>query len=292
MTEHRIHLDAFDGPLDLLLYLIRRAEVEITDIPIAEIADQYLVHLSRSAHLDIDEAGEFLVMAATLMEIKSRVLTRASEAPRDDVNDPHRATEPDDDPRADLIRQLLAYKRHRDAADSLLERRAVWERRYPSARAAADRQSLLEAARDLAELDLGDLTVGDLASRYAAALRRVDLSRLGDHHVSIEDDDTPIELHQADILDRLATSGTLSLHDLFTGRRRVEVVGLFIALLELIRQRRLDVRQPADEHDDITLAPAIDEETHEKTPDAEAPSVRVQESALRPELQPGKSRPQ
>jgi len=259
MSEHRIHLDAFDGPLDLLLHLIRKAEVEITDIPIAEIADQYAAHLARSAEIDIDDAGEFLLMAATLMEIKSRVLTRTS-APRPESDDDHAdAASPDaEDPRAELVRQLLAYKQHRDAADALAARRTLWERRVPAARAAADRQALLEAARDRAELDLADLTTGALAAAYAAALRRVDLDRLGDHHVAIETDDTPIELHQADILHRLAETERLDLRSLFDGRRRAEIVGLFIALLELIRQRRVDVAADP-EADDVAISAAPEE---------------------------------
>lgn len=263
-ADHRVHLDAFDGPLDLLLHLIRRAEVEITDIPIADIAEHYLEHLSRSSDLDIDAAGEFLVMAATLMEIKSRVLSRVSAPPESRENADSDA--PDDDPRAELVRQLLAYKRHRDAADALNERRSIWIRRYPSARAAVDRESLLEATRERTELDIDDLTIGDLATSYASALAQVDLSRLGDHHVAIEDDDTPIELHQADILDRVAHDAGLSLRSLFAGRRRSEAVGMFIALLELVRQRRLDVRVE-DDVDDVTLS--LHEQAKEETPDVE-----------------------
>jgi len=279
-APHRIHLDAFDGPLDLLLHLIRKAEVEITDIPIADIAEQYLAHLAASRDLDIDAAGEFLVMAATLMEIKSRVLTRAAEPPKaDKPGDDHDRDR--DDPRAELIRQLLAYKEHRDAADALEERRDLWVLRFPSARAAADSDALLEAARERAELDIEDLTAADVAASYAALLRKVDLDRLGDHHVSIEDDDTPIELHQLDILSRVAEAGDLPLADLLRGRRRSEIVGLFIALLELVRERRLAVaaRQDGDPSD-IRLAPAPprseDDDpatAQEKTPEDEAPGA-------------------
>lgn len=276
MSHTRVHLEAFDGPLDLLLHLIRRAEVEITDIPIATIAEQYLEHLHDAATLDIDEAGEFLVMAATLMEIKSRVLTRASAPPADP--DAAAPTDDSDDPRADLVRQLLAYKRHRDAADALLRRRAEWIKRYPTSRAAHDKASLLEAVQQRTMLDIEDLGVGDLATAYAAALRRVDLSRLGDHHVSIEDDDTPIELHQADILQRVGAEPGLALGALFTGRRRPEIVGLFIALLELIRERRLGVAA-ADETGDVVLTPAppanMPEPPEIKTPGAVAPGGEV-----------------
>jgi segregation and condensation protein A len=272
MSDHRIHLDAFDGPLDLLLHLIRKAEVEITDIPIAEIADQYMRHLTESAHVDIDAAGEFLLMAATLMEIKSRVLTRAAEPKTEESTDGKSSGGDGGDPRAELVRQLLAYKQHRDAADALAARRTLWERRFTSARAAHDREALLEATRERTSLDLSDLTIGDLAASYATALQRVDLDRLGEHHVSIEHDDTPIELHQADILHRVAESEGLSLRDLFAGRRRSEIVGLFIALLELVRERRLTVATAPDA-EDVSLAPAPMDASetgeHETTPAAE-----------------------
>jgi len=276
-ADHRVHVDAFDGPLDLLLHLIRKAEVEITDIPISDIAESYLEHLTRSSDLDIDAAGEFLVMAATLMEIKSRVLSRVSAPPeqRERGDDA-----PDEDPRAELVRQLLAYKRHRDAADALADRQAVWIRRYPSARAAVDRDSLLEATRERSELELDDLTIGDLAAGYAHALAQVDLTRLGDHHVSIEDDDTPIELHQADILDRVAHAAehALSLRELFAGRRKPEAVGLFIALLELVRQRRLDV-SVADDVDEVSLSLHLENEAeNETTPDVTVVTSGVEES--------------
>ena len=281
-ADHRVHLDAFDGPLDLLLHLIRKAEVEITDIPIAEIAEQYLEHLTRSADLDIDAAGEFLVMAATLMEIKSRVLSRVS-APPPERREGDEESRDEDDPRAELVRQLLAYKRHRDAADALSERQSIWLRRYPNARAAVDRDSLLEAARERAELDLEDLTIGDLASSYAHALALVDLSRLGEHQVSIEDDDTPIELHQADILDRVSHAESLSLRELFSGRRKAEAVGLFIALLELIRQRRLDVAL-SDDVDDVSLTMNSGEDERDDgettTPDVSVITPGVEDSSV------------
>jgi segregation and condensation protein A len=290
MSDHRIHLDAFDGPLDLLLHLIRKAEVEITDIPIAEIADQYAAHLTRTADIDIDAAGEFLLMAATLMEIKSRVLTRAAEPKPESKDDESSAASESDDPRADLVRQLLAYKQHRDAADALAARRTIWERRAPIARAAADREALLEAQRERSTLDLSDLTTATLGAAYAAALQRVDLDRLGDHHVSIEHDDTPIELHQADILHRVAEAETLDLRELFGGRRRAEIVGLFIALLELVRQSRVVVAAAPDA-EDVILAPAppqeedASDEAHEKAPAAEGDGRGLVSSAERSRLE-------
>ena len=106
--QFRITIDAFDGPLDLLLYLVRRAEVDIHDIPIAQITDEYLEVLRDAAAVDVEMAGEFLVMAATLIEIKSRSLVPPDQAAEDDESQSE--DEPAVDPRGDLIRQLLAFQ--------------------------------------------------------------------------------------------------------------------------------------------------------------------------------------
>src|SRR5512135_2949259 len=110
---YRVKLDVFEGPLDLLLHLIKRNEVEIVDIPIAGITEQYLAYLEMMRELNLDIAGEFLVMAATLTLIKSRMLLPPSEGDEE---------EEEADPRADLVRQLLDYQRYREAALELSER--------------------------------------------------------------------------------------------------------------------------------------------------------------------------
>lgn len=243
-AEYRVHLDAFEGPLDLLLYLIRRAEVDITDIPIATIADQYMEYLQGVDRIDIELAGEFLVMAATLMEIKSRMLSPVAK-PAASGDDPDRPARPEEDPRAELVRQLLAYKQYRDAAEALEQRKAEWERRIPAARAAIDDERLREAlAAHEGELDLEDLTLVDLAEAFAKIVAAVNFDRLGEHTVTY--DDTPIELHAEDIVDRLKRESAdrpLPLAALFHGRTRAEMIGLFLATLELVRRRVVRVRQ-------------------------------------------------
>jgi len=204
MPDYRVQLDSFEGPLDLLLYLIRRAEVDITDIPIAAIADQYLAYLQGLDRIDIELAGEFLVMAATLMEIKSRMLSPARTAPAGEPTDADAAARPGEDPHAELVRQLLAYKQYRDAAESLEHRKAEWEHRFPAGRASVDNERLREAlAQHDAEnaLDLEDLSLVDLVEAFSQIVAAVNFDRLGDHTVTY--DDTPIELHAEDILDRL-----------------------------------------------------------------------------------------
>lgn len=250
--DYTVRLDDFEGPLDLLLYLARKAEVDLIDLPLAQIADQYVEHLRSVANIDIDLAGEFLVMAATLMELKSRLIAPAplddSDSSQEDSLPPSSADDEAVDLRSELIEQLLAYREIRDAADALESRRAVWSCRYAAARAGTDRQALLEAAQrrtDMVEMD--DVGLFDLIEAYEGVLERVDFDSLGDHHVSIADDDTPIELHAEDLIDQLSRAGgPLSLHAVFTDRSRGERVGLFIATLELVRRRRILFQQSSD----------------------------------------------
>lgn len=237
MADYRVHLENFDGPLDLLLHLIRKAEVDVTDIPIAEIADQYVDYIRHVDRLDIELAGEFLLMAATLMEIKSRMLAPVPQRQRagDEGQDAG-------DPRADLVRQLLEYKAYRDAADQLDERRSDWQRRAPAAKAGVDDEALKAALHAEDELDLGDVDILDLVRAFEAIAESVNFDRLGEHEVL--DDDTPIELHAADILDRLREQrGPAPLADLVIGRTRPEMIGLFLATLELVRRRAVRVSQ-------------------------------------------------
>lgn len=264
-TEYRVKLEAFEGPIDLLLFLIRRAEVDVTDIPIAAITDQYLAYLSQIDRIDIDLAGEFLVMAATLMEIKARML--APPAPEGETADgAATATEgkPALDPRADLVRQLLAYKRFRDAADALDRRRVEWERRWPVRRLGIDDDALKAAmAEGETDLDLEDLSILDLAQAHARIVATVNFDRLGEHTVLY--DETPIELHAADIIDRLRRddpeSRGVELAGLFAGRTRGQMIGLFLATLELVRRRDVAVTQdPETLRITIALRPEVDRE--------------------------------
>ncbi|MBX3359319.1 MAG: segregation/condensation protein A [Phycisphaeraceae bacterium] len=266
-TEYQVRLDAFEGPLDLLLFLIRRAEVEVTDIPIAVIADQFIESLRDIDTIDIDTAGEFLVMAATLTEIKARMLAPPVAAKADPDNpDQPQAAQAAIDPRAELVRQLLEYKRYRDAAHALLQRRDRWEAMYPAAKAhpdAAAIRAIVEQQADEAATDIEDVTLADLVDAFSKILVSVDFTRVGEHHVLV--DETPIELHAEDILEHLrrepegglvgvaAGRGEVPFASIFAGRTRTELIGLFLAMLELVRQRRIQVRQDRV-HAQITLS--------------------------------------
>ncbi|MFM7134975.1 MAG: segregation and condensation protein A [Planctomycetota bacterium] len=244
-----VRLPVFQGPLDLLLFLVRRAELDIHEIEIHTLTDQYLEYVRRLSSVDIDLAGEFLVMAATLVEIKSRSLAPA--ATEDDA-DPNAPAAAGDDPRAELIRQLLAYQRFRTAAEILEARRREFaERAAARVRPGADESD----AEEPVDHELEDLHLGDLYAAFERIAASIDLTRVGDHLV--EYDDTPISLHQEDLVDRLNRVEThrLTLGGVFDGRTHSERIGLFLALLELVRQVRVTVRQDdLDDEIDIALA--------------------------------------
>ncbi|MDP7029934.1 MAG: segregation/condensation protein A [Phycisphaerales bacterium] len=237
--DYRVSLEAFEGPLDLLLFLVRRAEVDLQDIPIAEITDQYLDVLGKTQRddVDIEQAGEFLVMAATLIEIKSRCLTPPETQTRDEDGD-----ESGGDPRDELIRQLLAYQRIRTAAESLLDRRSGFASRLAT-KVGCDRGTIPVLPEGH---ELEDVHAMDLADAYERIAAAIDFARLGDHVVEL--DDTPIALYEEDLVDRLTRRGgqALTLQQAFAGQQPVQRVGMFLAVLELVRQYRVRFEQDED----------------------------------------------
>lgn len=244
--DYRVQLDAFEGPLDLLLYLIRKNEVDVHDIPVSTIAEQYMGFLTHIDRIDIDVAGEFLVMAATLMEVKSRMLTPTPKAAEGDTEGP---TAPVADPRAELVRQLLAYKKYRDAATALEHRADEWRSRFGVGRAGIEDSAIQAAIESAPEMDIQDLELIDLFEAFQKIAESVNFERLREHQVQY--DDTPIELHAEDIVDRLKRDAVapeggkaeLPFIGLFNGRTRSEMVGLFLAMLELCRRRMIAFRQ-------------------------------------------------
>jgi segregation and condensation protein A len=234
--NYRIQLESFEGPLDLLLFLIRRAEVDITDIPVAVIADDYLRILKQASAVDVDAAAEFLVMAATLVELKSRTLMPA------EVREAVDRENAGGDPRSELIQQLLDYQRVRLAAEELDGCKAQAERRLE----VRIREGTQEATEETPELDLEDVHAMDLAEAYERLSSIIDFDRLGEHIVAI--DDTPILLHQADLVDRLQRrQGTVvNLLEIFDGCSPGQRVGLFLATLELVRRGQVRVNQEGE----------------------------------------------
>lgn len=225
MSDYRVQLEIYNGPLDLLLYLIRKDEVDVYDIPIAAVADQYITYIEVLQDLDPNLAGEFLVMAATLMEIKSRMLL------------PRQMEEDEEgeelDPRNELVRQLLEYKRFKDAAAWLAE--AVDQQSQKFARVPV----LPQVGAD--ELDLENVQIWDLVEAFG---RLLEATLAGPPIHDAGEDDTPLSLYQTDIVDRLERDGPMAFSRIFEGRtRRAEMIGLFLAILELIRQGVIRVEQ-------------------------------------------------
>lgn len=224
MSDYRVQLDVFSGPLDLLLYLIRRDEVDILDIPLARITEQYIEHVRLLQQLDPDTAGEFLVLASTLIELKSRSLLPSP--PLEDLDDTA-------DPRAPLVRQLLEYKRFKDAAQQL--GRAADDRAARYVRRPATRPKELEG------LELEEVQVWDLLTAFGRVMTAIGR---GPGQQEIRYSDVPIELHAAEIVAILEREGPATFESLFDGQAdRMQVVGRFLALLELIRARRVRAEQ-------------------------------------------------
>lgn len=215
--DFRVDLEIFRGPLDLLLYLVRKHEVEIVDIPIAPITEQFLEYLAVLEQLDVNAVGDFLDMASTLIEIKSRmVLPRGGEV-EDELSDP----------RHELVRRLLEYKKFKDAASMLEERGRGWQQRFP--RLAND---LPPRVRDLGEEEIQEVELWDLVSAFGRIVRDSEATKPS----NIVYDDTPIHVYMAQIKAELGERGRLSFRELFRpGMHKSALVGIFLAILELVR---------------------------------------------------------
>ncbi len=229
MADYRVNLDIFAGPLDLLLYLVRKEEVDIYDIPLAKITDQYLHYLEMLKQLDIDLAGDFLVMAATLMEIKSAMLLPKAEPEQV-------GQEESGDPRAELIRQLLEYKKYKDAAN-LLD--AAAERQQERFGRPTNLVSHLVPEAE-PEVDMDRVSIWDLLEAFDSVCKAIGTQAYTGHIR----DDTPIDLYQIEVLHRLQTEGPLTFERIFDAKpNRLVMVGLFLAMLELIRDRLIWAEQ-------------------------------------------------
>ncbi|HKY09328.1 MAG TPA: segregation/condensation protein A [Candidatus Binatia bacterium] len=219
----KVQLEIFEGPLDLLLHLIKKNEVSITDIPIAAITEQYLSTLGLMQTLNLDVAGEFLVMAATLIHIKSRELLPAGDEEPDE--------EEGVDPRAELVRRLLEYQRYKDAAAELEQREVLTRDVFVRASA-----SMEEAGpREFREVSVFELL---------GALKRV-IDRLPKdivHEVMLEK--VTVREKMTALLDALRHESRVIFESLFAGvRSRLEIIVTFLAMLELVKVRAIRIFQ-------------------------------------------------
>ena len=230
--DYKVALDVFEGPLDLLLYLIRRDEIDIYDIRIERITSQYLAYLDMMKMLDLNIAGEFLVMAATLMVIKSRMLL-----PVESRADGQETDAEEVDPRLDLVRQLVEYKKFKDAAGRLLERETVQSERFLYGGEVVHADAEEREARSL-----GDIGLFDLLAAFQEVLERTPLEPLG--HLEPIRWSVPDKME--DILATVRRQESLAFSQLFHSQsHRGEVIVTFLALLELLRLRQVAMRQLA-----------------------------------------------
>jgi segregation and condensation protein A len=234
----RVDLDIFRGPLDLLLYLVRQHELSASEIPILPITEQFLEHLAVLEQLDVNAVGDFLEMASTLLEIKSKLLLPCSEEDETD--------ESWEDPREQLVQQLLEYKQYRDAASILEERGRHWAQCYT--RLSND---LPPREVDPAEQPIQEVELWDLVSAMGRVIRANELSR----PASIIYDDTPIQVYMQRIHERLREDGQVAFSDMFQpSMHKSAMIGVFLAVLELVRHHCVYAEQELD-HSEIYLMP-------------------------------------
>lgn len=257
---YRVELEIFSGPLDLLLYLVRRNEVDVLDLPIARITAQFQEMLSVLELIDLDIAGDFVVMASTLVEIKSRlVLPRAEEEQADE------APIESDDPRSELIQRLMEYKRFKDAALALEERAAEWQERYP--RLTDERPT---AGKDPAADRIKEVELWDLVSALGRVLRHKQV----EEETSIKYDETPVAVYVDQIAAQVRGSGEVLFTSLFDAEKlRSRIVGLFLAVLELLRHHRFRAEQSAD-YGEIVIRPPLESAHAPEGVEAQAGAVR------------------
>jgi segregation and condensation protein A len=241
--EFKVATDVFSGPMDLLLYLVKKHEVDVTQVPIARIAEEFVAYLDVLEDLAIDQVGEFVELASVLLEIKARSLVPRPEEAAEEVVETARE---------DLVKRLLEYKQYRDAAVMLEDRAREWELRFP--RIPADEAPRRSAP---AEVTIGDVQVWDLVGAMARVLRKREKRKPR----QIVQDDTPIEVHIERVESLVAEKGRVAFSELFEDDMpRMRLVGIFLAVLELVRRGRLATRQE-QLFDEIWLEPAANRPT-------------------------------
>ena len=229
-TEYKIDLDTYNGPLDLLLYLIRREEVDIYDIPITKITNQYMAYLNKLQSIDIGLAGDFLVMASTLMYVKSQTLL-----PRSEITD----EEDMEDPRLELVKQLLEYKRYKEATSTMTRLSEERSQRFSR----PEERLIDDGKEDDEKLNLDDVDVWKLAQFFSGFMKQT----LGDVIQKIVYDDTPVHVYMDKVLNRLTRASAVSLKELlYESQGRSEFIGFFLALLELVRLKKIKLEQTQD----------------------------------------------
>jgi len=219
--NYKIKLDIFEGPLDLLLYLVKKDHLNIYDIPIAEVTQQYMVYLELMKLLDLNIAGEFLVMAATLMQIKSKMLLPA---------EPSQEVEEEQDPRAELVKRLLEYEKFKEIAENLRQRETTQQEVFKRPKI----ENIVEPG--LETETYFEASIFDLLNAFSKALENVPKEVFFE---VIKDEFTVEEkIHQ--ILHILLVRPSLRISELFAqAKNKIEIIVNFLAILELIRMKEI-----------------------------------------------------
>lgn len=221
--DYKVELDVFEGPLDLLLYLIKRDEIEINDIPIEKITAQYIKYLDLFKMMDLNIAGEFIVMAATLLQIKSRMLLPPIES----------GEEEEDDPRDELVKRLIEYKRFKEAADMLQDKEEEQEGVF-------SRLAKPDIEFEEEEKLLVDASIFDLLSAFSAVFERADDETMSE----IFEDEFSVGDKIAEIKNVIEIENKINFSELFMPNvKKAEVFVTFMAILELIKQQMVVIKQ-------------------------------------------------
>lgn len=224
--SYKVKLELFEGPLDLLLYLVKKDHLNIYDIPIAQVTEQYLEYLNLMQLLDLNIAGEFLVMAATLMQIKSRMLLPAQEG---------QAEEEQEDPRAELVRRLLEYEKFKEIAESLRQKETAQKEVFKRPKSEIDKKISADDTQVYFEA-----SIFDLISAFSKALEEVPKELF----YEVIKDEFTIEGKVHEILHLLLVVPSITISELFgKAKNKIEIIVIFLAILELIRLKEIVARQ-------------------------------------------------
>lgn len=219
--SYKIKLEIFEGPLDLLLYLVKKDHLNIYDIPIAKVTEQYLQYIDLMKLLDLNIAGEFLVMAATLMQIKSKMLLPAQEA---------EGAQEQEDPRAELIKRLLEYEKFKEIAENLRQRELEQKEVFKRPKVEIDKE--LSSEKEV----YFEASIFDLINAFSKALEEIPRNIF----YEVIKDEFTVEEKIHDILHLLLVEEKMALSGLFgKAKNKLEVIVIFLAILELIRMKEI-----------------------------------------------------
>jgi segregation and condensation protein A len=225
--QFRVSLEIFRGPLDLLLYLVRKEELELTELQLAQVTEQFLEFIAVLEQIDIDAVGDFIEVASTLIEMKSRAVLPGEDEVQTEL----------EDPRQDLVRRLLEYKQYRDAASMLEERGREWSERYPRLVKDLPGRAFSPDQQPIREVELWDLV-----SAFGRVLKE---KHAATGPESIRYDETPIHIYMQQIDQRLRREGDVAFTTFFTTAvHKSALVGMFLAVLELVRHQHARAAQP------------------------------------------------